>query len=101
MEIARTPMKQVFPRLTATLLVAACPEMPGQPPSSAPQTTTPAPLPANAQVVGSGPIVMPQQPRPTNRVRGDFTIHTRHLVYVAVPGSLERPIYPNGDGIVV
>ena len=35
------------------------------------------------------------------RPRGDFMIHTRHLLYVTLPGSLERPIYPNGDGIVV
>ncbi len=28
-------------------------------------------------------------------------MHQRHLLYVTLPGSLERPIYPNGDGIVV
>jgi hypothetical protein len=63
-------------------------------------------LQPNANVVGSGPVVQPPQPRPADRgqpirARGDFTVHTRHLIYVTLPGSLERPIYPNGDGIVV
>jgi DNA-binding beta-propeller fold protein YncE len=66
-----------------------------------------APMPANANTVGSGPIVEPPRTPPPakpgepKRERGDFALHTRHLLYVALPGSLERPIYPNGDGIVV
>ena len=97
-------MKRLFTRSTAALALAACVKISAQTiaPAATPQPTPPA-LPPNASVVGSGPIVMPppQQPPATNRVRGDFTIHTRHLLYVTVPGSLERPIYPNGDGIVV
>lgn len=88
-------MKMNLIRLTALLFLGSC---------TAALAQGSAPLPANANVVGSGPIVMPPPPpRPgaPKRVRGDFALHTRHLIYVALPGSLERPIYPNGDGIVV
>jgi DNA-binding beta-propeller fold protein YncE len=102
-------MKNVLLKLAAVLLVGtsavalaqtATPPRPG----AAQAQSGAVPLPANAGLVGSGPIVMPPVPRPGNapaRARGDFTIHTRHLIYVTLPGSLERPIYPNGDGIVV
>lgn len=94
-------------KLAAALLIVACgtalAQTPG--PGAAPQQMNAGPLSANANVVGSGPIAQPRRPQlPGNgpvRARGDFTLHTRHLIYVALPGSLERPIYPNGDGIVV
>lgn len=41
------------------------------------------------------------KPAYQKKVRGDFTLHTQHLLYVVLPGSLERPIYPAGSGIVV
>jgi DNA-binding beta-propeller fold protein YncE len=88
-------MKMNLIRLAALLFLGSC---------TAALAQGSAPLPANANVVGSGPIVTPPPPpRPgaPKRVRGDFALHTRHLIYVALPGSLERPIYPNGDGIVV
>ena len=88
----------------AALLLATAGTSFAQGPGAAPQQMNAAPLPPNANVVGSGPIVQPPQSRPAGqptRARGDFTVHTRHLIYVTLPGSLERPIYPNGDGIVV
>src|SRR6516164_9923700 len=90
----------------AALLLATAGTSFAQGPGAAPQQMNAAPLPPNANVVGSGPIVQPLQSRPADRgqptrARGDFTVHTRHLIYVTLPGSLERPIYPNGDGIVV
>ena len=54
-------------------------------------------LSPKAKVVGSGPIAQP--PRPP-RAAG-FHVKSRHLLYVALPGSGERPIDPAGDGIVV
>jgi DNA-binding beta-propeller fold protein YncE len=99
-------MKHSLPKLAAVLLLAAAGSALAQGPGAAPQQMNAGPLPPNANVVGSGPIVQQPQPRaaqtgqPT-RARGDFTIHSRHLLYVTLPGSLERPIYPNGDGIVV
>ena len=100
-------MKNVLLKLAAALLVSGCAaalaQTPG--PGASPQQMNDGPLPANANVVGSGPILQPPPPpRPANappRARGDFTVHARHLIYVTLPGSLERPIYPNGDGIVV
>jgi len=99
--------KNILPKLAAALLIGTCAAALAQSerPGAAPQQMNAAPLAANANVVGSGPIIQPPQPRPpagtSTRGRGDFTIHTRHLIYVTLPGSLERPIYPNGDGIVV
>ncbi len=102
-------MKNVLFKLAAALLVGTCAGALAQSatpprPGAAQAQSGAVPLPANAGTVGSGPIVMPPQ-RPSGtapaRARGDFTIHTRHLIYVTLPGSLERPIYPNGDGIVV
>jgi DNA-binding beta-propeller fold protein YncE len=104
-------MKNFLPKLAAALLVGSCaaalaqnatPSRPG----AAQAQSSATPLPANASVVGSGPIVMPPPPpRPggsgPSRPRGDFTIHSRHLLYVTLPGSLERPMFPNGTGIVV
>jgi DNA-binding beta-propeller fold protein YncE len=99
-------MKTVFPTFAAALMIGTCvsalAQTPG--PGASPQQANAAPLPPTANVVGSGPIVLPPAPRPEGapaRARGDFTIHSRHLLYVTLPGSLERPIYPNGDGIVV
>ena len=100
-------MKNRFLKLAAALLVTTCggalAQTPG--PGAAPQQINGGPLSPNANVVGSGPIAQPPEPPPPadkpTRARGDFTVHTRHLIYVALPGSLERPIYPNGDGIVV
>ncbi|HEX4270211.1 MAG TPA: hypothetical protein VHZ32_02450, partial [Rhizomicrobium sp.] len=100
-------MTNRFLKLAAALLVTTCgaalAQTPG--PGAAPQQMNGGPLSANANVVGSGPIIQPPEPPPSagkpTRARGDFTVHTRHLIYVALPGSLERPIYPNGDGIVV
>lgn len=94
-------------KLAAVLLVATCgPALAqGAGPGAAPQQMNAGPLAPNANVVGSGPITQPSQPRPAGnrptRARGDFAVHTRHLIYATLPGSLERPIYPNGDGIVV
>ena len=95
-------------KLAATLLIGSCvvalaqDAAPSRPGAAGAQSGA---LPANANVVGSGPVVMP--PPPANRSggatrpRGDFTIHSRHLIYVTLPGSLERPMFPNGNGIVV
>ncbi len=99
-------MKKILPALSALLLIGASAAALAQAdrPGAATAQANSAPLPPNANVVGSGPIIQPPQPRPAGaptRARGDFTIHTRHLVYVTLPGSLERPMYPNGDGIVV
>ncbi len=100
-------MKNLLLKLSAALLVGTCAGAlaQGAGPGAAPQQMNAAPLPPNANVVGSGPIAEPPRPpRPANaptRPRGDFMVHTRHLIYVTLPGSLERPIYPNGDGIVV
>jgi DNA-binding beta-propeller fold protein YncE len=88
----------------AALLLATAGTALAQGPGAAPQQMNAGALSPNANVVGSGPIVQPPQSRPAGqptRARGDFTVHTRHLIYVTLPGSLERPIYPNGDGIVV
>jgi DNA-binding beta-propeller fold protein YncE len=103
------PMKNLLPKLVAALLAGTCMGAVAQTltpprPGSAQAQSSAVPLPATAGVVGSGPIVMPPVPRPANapaRARGDFTIHTHHLIYATLPGSLERPMYPNGDGIVV
>ncbi len=73
-------------------------------PGAAPQQMNSGPLPANANIVGSGPIAQPPRPRPAgaaNANRGNFAPRTRHLIYITLPGSLERPMYPGGDGIVV
>ncbi len=98
-------MKNLLCKLSIALLMGVSTGAMAQSggPGAAPQQMNAGPLPANANAVGSGPIVQPPQPRPanSNRPRGDFMIHTRHLLYVTLPGSLERPIYPNGDGIVV
>ena len=80
-------------RLAAVMLLTASAAVLAQPNFS----TTVGKLAPNANVVGSGPIVQP--PRPP-QVRA-FRVKTRRLVYVALPGSRERPIYPAGDGIVV
>ncbi len=103
-------MKNLLPKLVAALLAGTCctgalaqTATPPRPGAAAAQSSA-VPLPANAGIVGSGPIVMPPvPPRPgaPARARGDFTIHTHHLIYATLPGSLERPMYPNGDGIVV
>src|SRR3954466_8770255 len=96
-------------KLAATLLIGSCAmalaqDAPPRPGAAGAQSSA-GPLPANANVVGSGPIIAPPVPRPggnaPNRPRGDFTIHSRHLIYVTLPGSLERPMFPNGNGIVV
>src|ERR1022692_4694104 len=60
-------------------------------------SNTAGPILPNANVVGSGPIAQP--PRPARPV--GFRVRSRHLLYVALPGSGERPIDPAGDGIVV
>ncbi|HEX3756147.1 MAG TPA: hypothetical protein VHV26_13835 [Rhizomicrobium sp.] len=97
-------------RLTVALLMGGCvgalAQTTSSGPGAAPQQMNAGPLSPNADLVGSGPIQQtappPRRPAagPAKR-RGDFAVHTRHLIYVALPGSLERPIYPNGDGIVV
>jgi len=103
-------MKNVMLKLAGALLLGTCavalaqsaaPDRPG----AAQAQSSANPTPATANVVGSGPIVMPPVPRPAGagpqRPRGDFTIHSRHLLYVTMPGSLERQMYPNGSGIIV
>jgi hypothetical protein len=88
--------KTVIARLAALLLLGGCAAALAQ-------------NAGNANVVGSGPIVQPPPPprppratpRPVSTGGSSFTVHTRHLLYVTLPGSLERPVYPNGDGIVV
>jgi DNA-binding beta-propeller fold protein YncE len=73
--------------------------------------------PSNANVVGTGPIVQPARARPATPLspaaaaaaaaRGSNSNpqpllgKPRRLVYIALPGSLERPIFPSGYGIVV
>src|SRR6185503_4356233 len=103
-------MKNPLLKLAAALLLTTGVGALAQPattprPGAAGAQSSAIPLPANANVVGSGPIVMPPPaPRPggaPSRPRGDFTIHSRHLLYVTLPGSLERPMWPNGSGIVV
>ena len=103
-------MKNVLLKLAGALLVGTCAAALAQTatpprPGAAGAQSSAIPLPANANVVGSGPIVMAPVPRPAQsgptRPRGDFTIHSRHLLYVTLPGSLERPMFPNGSGIVV
>jgi DNA-binding beta-propeller fold protein YncE len=102
-------MKNVLSTLAAVLLIGTCVSALAQNtgpagPGAAPQQSNAGPLSKNANVVGSGPIIQPPQERPAGapaRARGDFTVHTRHLLYVTLPGSLERPLFPNGDGIVV
>ncbi len=64
--------------------------------SSYPQQAAQAP---NADVEGSGPI--PQPPQPPRPPRQPLIAKLRHLLYVALPGSLERPFDPQGGGIVV
>jgi DNA-binding beta-propeller fold protein YncE len=101
-------MKNLSLKLAAILLagtcVAALAQSPSRPGAAGAQAND-VPLPATAGTVGTGPIVMPPAPPKPGaspaRARGDFTIHTHHLIYVTLPGSLERPMYPNGDGIVV
>ena len=81
-------MKRISLRLAVALVLAGCVGL----------STSAVPV-ALQQPAGPAPATSaPQQPA---RARGDFTIHERHLVYVTLPGSLERPIFPNGDGIVV
>ena len=101
-------MKNTLLKLAGALLVGTCAvasaqtAAPSRPGAAQAQAATA--LPANANVVGTGPIIAPPVPRPGNspsRPRGDFTIHSRHLLYVTLPGSLERPMWPNGNGIVV
>jgi DNA-binding beta-propeller fold protein YncE len=72
-------------------------------PGAAPPQMNSGPLPANANVVGSGPVVRPPRPRPAGAAgaRGSFAPRSRHLIYVTLPGSLERPMFPAGNGIVV
>src|SRR5690242_17418936 len=104
-------MKNVM-KLAGALLIGTCAvalaqsAAPSRPGAAQAQAATA--LPANANVVGTGPIIAPPVPRPpesgqptVRRPRGDFTIHSRHLLYVTLPGSLERPMWPNGSGIVV
>src|SRR6187399_35403 len=103
-------MKNVMLKLAGALLLGTCAvalaqsAAPDRPGAARAQSSDNA-LPATANVVGSGPIVMPPVPRPAGagpqRPRGDFTIHSRHLLYVTMPGSLERQMYPNGSGIIV
>src|SRR5882757_1046300 len=99
-------MKNVLLKLAVALLVGTCASALAQSaspsrPGAAQAQSNAIPLSANANVVGSGLIVMPPVPRTGNapsRPRGDFTIHSRHLLYVTLPGSLERPMFPNGTG---
>jgi len=48
-----------------------------------------------------GPNVAPAAPSKAPRANDSFRPRSRHLIYVAVPGSLERPGWMNGVGIVV
>ncbi len=101
-------MKNLSLKLAAALLAGTCvvalAQSPSRPGAAGAQANDVS-LPATAGTVGTGPIVMPPAPPKPGaspaRARGDFTIHTHHLIYVTLPGSLERPMYPNGDGIVV
>ena len=100
-------MKRGLIALSVALLVssglAAVAQDSNPHPGAAPQQMNSGPLPASANTVGSGPIIQPPRPRPATPTggRGSFTPRMRHLIYVALPGSLERPVFPDGDGIVV
>jgi DNA-binding beta-propeller fold protein YncE len=92
-------MNRKIIRLVAMLFLGSCTAVFAQSDS--------APLPGNANVVGSGPIVAPP-PKPAastpgtpKREVGDFAQHTRHLLYVTEPGTLTVPTSTNGSGIIV
>jgi len=77
-------------RLAAILLLS------GSLAALAQSTVAPGTLPPNANVVGSGPIAVgPKPPRAPLRIK------LQRLLYVGLPGSVERPFYPAGEGIVV
>lgn len=89
-------MKSNIIRLTALFFLGSC--------LAALAQSDRGPLPANANVVGSGPIVAaPPRPVPgaPRRPVGDFAQHTRHLLYVTEPGTLTHPSSTNGWGIIV
>ena len=84
-------MRTVHPKLAVLLLVGSCVAALAQAdrPGAAQAQSGAAALPANANVVGSGPIIAPPVPRPggnaPSRPRGDITIHSRHLLYETMP----------------
>ncbi len=54
-----------------------------------------------AMILLCGAAAVAQAPRPAPRVNNSFRPRGRHLIYVALPGSLERPGWSSGVGIVV
>ena len=56
---------------------------------------------SSATIFLCGATAVAQSPRPAPRVNNSFRPRGRHLIYVALPGSLERPGWMNGIGIVV
>ena len=51
--------------------------------------------------MAQSPAAQPAQPPAPARVNDSFRPRGRHLIYVALPGSLERAGWLNGVGIVV
>jgi DNA-binding beta-propeller fold protein YncE len=79
----------LMPNIRATLLLCAAILFPSA-----------APLAAQAPAAQS-PAAQASRPAPARRVNNSFRPRGRHLIYVALPGSLERPGWANGTGIVV
>jgi hypothetical protein len=48
-----------------------------------------------------GGALFAQAPKPAKKINDSFRPRRRHLIYVAEPGSLERPGWANGVGVVV
>jgi DNA-binding beta-propeller fold protein YncE len=87
-------MTKTIATLLAVLLYGGSPWVSGQtPPTGAPGS--------NSEAVGAT-VPRPTPVKPSHPVAHDnFRPRARHLVYVTVPGSLERPGWSSGVGIVV
>ena len=100
-------MKQAMQQLAAALLASSATIAVAQPPAP---TVTPT-APPNGQMTPAGPVATTSAaanagatPAAPPRRRGpndQFRPRARHLLYITLPGSLERPVAPSGTGIVV
>jgi DNA-binding beta-propeller fold protein YncE len=87
-------MTKTIMTLLAVLLYAASPLVSGQ--------ATPTGAPGSNSEAAGAPVPSPTPVKPSRPVAHDnFRPRARHLVYVTVPGSLERPGWSSGVGIVV